>query len=287
MNYYHVDVFSEKPLSGNGLSVVFVENNMSERLLLKIAQEFKQFETAFVYEKTEGIYPVRIFTVQEELPFAGHPVLGTAAVIHKVFEKNNFSADIKMNLGKRTVFVKSKIKGPCFSVEMNQGTPEFINTISQNDINEIAGCFNLSKNDISTEYPIEVVSTGLPYLLLPVETNLEKAKIMQSGLEDLISDYKAKFVYLFNPATLECRTWDNTGIYEDIATGSAAGPLIAYLVKNGYFQKGENITLTQGKHLKRESRLTGRVTDTKEAEVIIEGMVAFFSEGKITMKNFS
>ena len=74
MIYYHVDVFSEKPLFGNGLTVVLMEVEYEDDVLLKIAQELKQFETVFVYPKKSDYYPIRVFTVQEELPFAGHPI---------------------------------------------------------------------------------------------------------------------------------------------------------------------------------------------------------------------
>ena len=88
MHYEHVDVFSSKPLKGNGLTAVFPEQPLADELLLSIAQEFKQYETIYIFPQDEqGTFPCRVFTMEEELPFAGHPLLGAAAVIHKRFFK--------------------------------------------------------------------------------------------------------------------------------------------------------------------------------------------------------
>jgi trans-2,3-dihydro-3-hydroxyanthranilate isomerase len=278
LEYYHVDVFTDTPLYGNGLTVVFINKEIEDSLLLKIAQEFKQFETVFVYPIIKDYYPIRIFTVQEELSFAGHPIIGTAAILHKKYHNTNETIKINIGLNNRIVKLQSTQKDGWYSAIMNQGIPKFITTINDNNTYELVSYFSLSLNDVDRKYPIEVVSTGLEYILVPVKTNIEHAKIVKAGLEEYISKYFAKFVYLFNPETLECRCWDNTGMYEDVATGSAAGPLIAYLVKNKYFEKNEMVTLAQGKWLGRPSRITGWVT---ESEIFIEGKVAFFGEGEI------
>lgn len=96
MKYFHADVFSSKVLSGNGVSVVFLEDNFEREKLLQVAQELKQFETVFVLPEKDGMFPIRVFTVQEEIPFAGHPVIGTAAVIHKLFYKNDEEKEISI-----------------------------------------------------------------------------------------------------------------------------------------------------------------------------------------------
>jgi trans-2,3-dihydro-3-hydroxyanthranilate isomerase len=82
MKYLHADVFSNKSLKGNGLTIIYTENNNTDDLQ-KIAFEFKQFETVFIYEKFNDFYPIRIFTVEEELDFAGHPILGASAAVLK------------------------------------------------------------------------------------------------------------------------------------------------------------------------------------------------------------
>ena len=283
MLYFHVDVFSDKVLSGNGLTVVLVDKEIEDPVLLRIAQEFRQFETVFVYQKKTDYYPVRVFTVQEELPFAGHPIIGTAAVLHDCYFNSAERQEIKIGLGEqRIIRLQSTVNNGKYSVVMNQGIPRFINKIDKTEYKKLSGYFNLSEKDISREYPVEVVSTGLEYILIPVITNLENAEITKSGLESYIQKHSAKFAYLFNPETLECRCWDNTGAYEDIATGSAAGPLISYLVKNGYYRKDEKVRITQGKYLNRESIISGWVS-SKEQDVYIEGNVTFFGKGEISI----
>ena len=255
MRFFHVDVFSSKPLSGNGLTVVFPDKELSTETLLTITQELKQFETIFVYPQSKDGYPVRIFTVEEELDFAGHPILGSGAVIHKYFYSNQSSVDIRFILAGRDIFVKSESLNGTFGVIMNQGAPQFLKNVSRDNYNDIASALNVTIFDFHNDYPIEVVSTGLPYLLVPLEKNLDKVKIVIQDFEGFLSRFGAKFVYVFNPELLECRTWDNAGIVEDIATGSAAGPLCAYLVKKGFKKPGELINISQGKFVKKPRKV--------------------------------
>jgi trans-2,3-dihydro-3-hydroxyanthranilate isomerase len=282
-DYYHVDVFSAEPLSGNGLTVVVLDQDLDTSVLLKIAQEFRQYETVFLYPAKNGCYPVRVFTVQEELPFAGHPLIGSAAIIHRRFYGSAAEKDIEIGLGNRVVRFRSIRDDEGYSVTMNQGIPRFVQTLGKDDAKELAGFFDLSENDISGTHPVEVVSTGLEYMLIPVVRNLDRAKIIKPGLDARLAGYSAKFAYLFDPASLECRCWDNTGAYEDVATGSAAGPLIAYLVKHGYRLKDETINIRQGKWLQRESVIAGRVASNGSNDVYIEGRVSFFAEGKMSV----
>ncbi len=278
MQYYHLDVFSQTPLGGNGLTVVLASSDMEGDLMLKMAQEFKQYETAFVFPYERGAYPVRIFTVQEELDFAGHPVLGMAALLHSLHHPELSKCSVPIRIGERTVEVFSEDKGGHYTVVMNQGAPEFVATLHPEQYSEICSAMNLQVGDLDTGYSMQVVSTGLPYLLLPVLCDLSKARVVSATLEELIAPYGAKFVYLFNTQTLECRTWDNSGLYEDSATGSAAGPLIAYLVHQGKKRVGEIITLEQGRFVGRPSHIRGQVD--AQGDVLISGEVVLFASGE-------
>lgn len=280
MNYYHVDVFSEKVLSGNGLTVVFIDSEVDNSLLLKIAQEFKQFETIFLYPKKDEVYPVKIFTVQEELPFAGHPLLGATAVLHRTQYPKNKEIGINLGLGNRIISLTSEANKDVYSVKMNQGRASLIKTINKKDSVKLSKYFNLTSDDLDMQCPVEVVSTGLPYILLPLRKNIEIARIVKEGLEDFIKQFQARFVYLFDTSTLVCRTWDNTGLYEDVATGSAAGPLIAYLVRNKLRNRDQKIDITQGLYLGRKSIISGWISND---EVYIKGKVAFFCNGIISI----
>jgi PhzF family phenazine biosynthesis protein len=217
--------------------------------------------------------------MDEELEFAGHPVLGAGAVLHKVAFQDHESFSISLDLSGRMVEVESEYTNGCYRVVMNQGKPEFIQTIVKEAYPQVAEALNISENDLDRSYPVEVISTGLPYLLVPVKEHLEEARIVREDFENFLSRFGAKFVYLFNPETLDCRTWDNLGKAEDAATGSAAGPLCAYLVKNRRKQKGEVIAIHQGKFVNRPSVIEGWVSSS--GEVFIRGDVSFFATGEI------
>ena len=281
MKYYHVDVFSKAPMSGNGITVVFPDEPLPDQDLLSITKEFNQFESIFLYPMENEMFQARIFTVQEELPFAGHPILGAGAVIHKLFYADSHATDISFSLGERNILIHSESAGQHFEVKMNQGTAAFVSTIGSAEHRRIAESLNLSLDDIDKDYPIETVSTGLPYLLVPVSKNIEKCSIRRSDFEQFLSGYGAKFVYVFDTSTLQCRTWDNDGAVEDVATGSAAGPLCAYLVKNGQATQGDIITLHQGSYVGRPSVIKGWVDSRNE--VIIMGDVVFFATGTISI----
>ncbi len=278
MKYYHVDVFSSEPMSGNGLTVVFPGREMDEKTLLKITGEFRQFETVFLYAEKNGSFPLRIFTVEEELEFAGHPLLGTAAIIHREFYPGIKTKKITVNIKGRELVLESELSGKNCSVTMNQGYPDFINTISAVDYHEIVQSLNLTPGDIDSRYPMEVVSTGLPYLLVPLRFGIDRCRITDKDFEQTLRALGAKFVYLYDTATLECRTWDNSGLVEDVATGSAAGPLCAYLVKHKIRKENEKIYLLQGKYVNRPCMLECMVSS---GEVSIKGSVSFFAHGEL------
>jgi len=283
MRYYHVDVFASEIFNGNGLTVVFPHRELSAQQMLSIAQELKQFETAFVFPEKGGVFPTRIFTVQEELEFAGHPALGIGAILHHRLRNAQKSAALSISLGKRKIELKSEFDGSTYHVIMGQGQPEFIKSVGSDSFAAICEHLNLQKTDLASDYPIEVVSTGLPYLLVPVKSHIENARITSKDFEAFLQSFGAKFVYVFDPSDLECRTWDNTGIYEDIATGSAAGPLIAYLVKNNFRKQGQIITIKQGKFLQRPSSIKGLLSHEAQPQIYIEGEVIFFAEGEISL----
>ncbi len=278
MKYFHVDVFSSTPLNGNGLTVVFLDKDMDFQTLKSVTNEFRQFETVFVYLQNSEIYPIRIFTLQEELDFAGHPVLGTGALIHKIFYPNHRLKDISIKIKERVIVLNSEKIENYFSVTMNQGSPVYVGTVPVNYNEEICEALNLGLNDIDDSFPLEVISTGLPYLIIPLRSGIEKCKIKRSNFERLLNKFNAKFVYLFDKVSLECRTWDNLGLVEDVATGSAAGPLCAYLIKRGIKREDEKIFISQGKFVNRPSKIECW-TDCKE--IFIKGAVSLFGQGEI------
>lgn len=278
MIYYHVDVFSSKFLSGNGLTVIFHDEEIDTNFMQKIAQEFKQFETIFLRQTGDKGFRARIFTVEEELDFAGHPVLGAVGVIHEQFFSEEPSVTIEFKLNSKTLKTESIKKEQYFQATMNQGIPKFLGTVNGEQKEILLQALNITSDQVHPELPLEVVSTGLPYLIVPLVSGLEQVKINVVNLEEQLSKIQAKFVYVFDINRMEGRTWDNLGTVEDVATGSAAGPTGAYLYKYNICKTAETITLNQGRFVGRPSEIkvfadqvTGEIKVTGDVKIVAKG----------------
>ena len=282
MEYYHVDVFSKKIFGGNGLTVVLAEKELVEDLMQEITKEFRQFETIFLVRTDISDFKGRVFTMEEELPFAGHPIIGATAVIHSKYFKGSEEVKIRISLIHKIVEVTSIQNEWGYTVTMNQGSPEYVNKISKMEYRGILAALNLGIDNLSDNLPLEVVSTGLPYLLVPLKSGIENAEIVVINFEELLAGYGAKFVYVFDEEKLLCRTWDNLGITEDVATGSAAGPLAAYLVKYGRIQKNTKFEIHQGEFVGRPSIITAELREKNQtSNVYISGDVILFASGSL------
>lgn len=255
MQYWQMDVFAERPLSGNGLSAFADARGLSTAAMQALTIELRQFESIFLLPGASAQeYRARIFTMDEELPFAGHPIIGAAALLHHLHSPAE-QAQWTLHLSNKSVQINSRRAGQGFYAEMDQGQAEFGQVLSQPEASEFAAAFGLSSNELDSRYPVSVVSTGLPYVLLPV-TASGMAKAKQCRLLDVeLLNCGAAFVYLLDVDGLEGRTWDPAGQVEDIATGSAAGPVAAYLVQQGVRAPGEAFSLNQGRFLQRPSRV--------------------------------
>ena len=278
MFYYHVDVFSDKALAGNGLTVIFYDEKMETKYMQDIAKEFKQFETIFLRQVGDRRFRARIFTVEEELDFAGHPILGAAAVIHEKLYAKEKNAIMTFELNNKVLAAESIQKDGHFQITMNQGVPEFLGTVDGAVKDTFLQALNLTANDLHDTLPMEVVSTGLPYLIVPISSGLEQAKISIKNLEEHLNKVNAKFVYVLYVPGMEGRTWDNLGEIEDVATGSAAGPTGAYLCKWGICKEAENIIINQGSFVGRPSKIkvfteqtTGEMKVVGDVKVIVKG----------------
>jgi len=255
MNYWQLDVFAERPLAGNGLAVFPDASGLSPAAMQALTQELRQFESLFLLPGAElGEYAARVFTVEEELPFAGHPVLGAAALLHHLHSQEQ-TAQWTLHLAAKTVQLNTRRQGRGFYAEMDQGQAEFGAVLDAGRALKFAAAFSLNASELDTRYPASMLSTGLPYLLLPVtSTGLARAKQCRA-LDAELAEIGAAFVFLLDVDAHEGRTWDPLGIVEDIATGSAAGPVAAYLVEHGLHRRGEPFHLNQGRFLNRPSRL--------------------------------
>lgn len=248
-------------------------------MMQQIACEFKQFETIFLKRQQGDKYAARIFTVEEELDFAGHPILGAAGLLHQEFFADDAEKTITFALKEKEVSTRSVRKNGYYEVEMNQGVPVWGEPVAENWQMEYCKALNLQQEDLCAEYPMEVVSTGLPYLLVPIRSGLKHVRILRTDLEEMLGKCGAKFVYVFDMLKMEGRTWDNLGAVEDVATGSAAGPMGAYLYKHECFVKGETIELHQGSYVGRPSILKVSCKENT-GEMLVAGDVVMVTKGE-------
>lgn len=284
MKYYHVDVFSDKKFSGNGLTIFEIEKELNKKIMQTITQEMKQFESIFYYKLNTNIYRAFIFTVEEELDFAGHPIIGLSAMLHDLYSSEKEKDSWTIELNEKSVIVETKKKEGYYSAKMNQGIPEFKEILSNEQEVEFLNYLNLELEDKFEKLPLQVISTGLPYLIIPIKTNaLEKSKIIISDLEKQLNKIGAKFIFILDVEKKQGRTWDNLGLVEDVATGSSAGPVGAYLVENKIEKMDNEFIIEQGHFLGRPSQIKIVVTskNNKMDDVFVEGNVCKIAKGEI------
>ena len=171
--------------------------------------------------------------MEEELDFAGHPILGAACVLHEQIKNEEQIGKWVLELRAKTVSITTLKKEKSYLATMEQGEPYFELPLEPQKNSKLLRAFNLSEKEMHETLPLQVVSTGLPYLIVPVQSSLENVKVVTSELGQMLAEIGAKFAYILQVSQLEGRTWDNEGRVEDIATGSAAGPVGAYLIRHG------------------------------------------------------
>jgi trans-2,3-dihydro-3-hydroxyanthranilate isomerase len=277
--YSHVDVFSRVPFGGNSLPVFPDAADLSAEQMLRITQELRHFEAVFLQSTDKpAVVGARIFDLFSELPFAGHPIIGAAAVLHHR-SRDAGAQSWCFELASKTVQVRTELAAGHCTGWLDQGRPEFLGIVD--DRAPIAGALNLSQANLDPDLPMEVVSTGLRYLIVPVRPGaLEKARISRD-ITELLHGFGAQFAVVFDDSTAEVRHWNNDGIIEDVATGSAAGTIGAYRLRHGLVRAGETFTLNQGRFTGRPSVLLVRPhgsSDNVEA-VSVGGDVAFVGHG--------
>jgi trans-2,3-dihydro-3-hydroxyanthranilate isomerase len=279
VEYSHVDVFSELPYGGNSLPVFADSRGLSTEHMLQITRELRHFEAIFLQPTVDPCtVRARVFDLFEELPFAGHPIIGAAAVLHH-FSGRGASADWQIELASRSVAITtSRTAGGYFGL-LDQGAPEFLGAVAR--ARWVAQAFNLEISDLHPELPPEVVSTGLRYLIVPVVSGaLDRARIARD-ITELLRSVGAQFAVLLDESALEVRHWNNDGIVEDIATGSAAGTVGAYRLRHGLARGGELFVLNQGRFTGRPSTLRVQPEGGKErvGHVKVGGDVALVGRG--------
>jgi trans-2,3-dihydro-3-hydroxyanthranilate isomerase len=239
LTFYILDVFAEEKYAGNQLAVVRDAKQLSDSQMQRIAKEMNYSETTFILSEQErdNGYDVRIFTLEQELPFAGHPTLGTAFVIQQEIVGEPVEVvNLNLKVGQIPVTFNYE-EGRTDILWMKQIEPIFGATIGPQ---LIAGVLGIDESDIDEKFPIQEVSTGIFFIIVPLRTldAVKRAKVARDKYFGMIEDLQAKAIFIFCPETykkendINARMFcDYYGIAEDPATGSANGCLAGYLVK--------------------------------------------------------
>jgi predicted PhzF superfamily epimerase YddE/YHI9 len=187
-SYFHVDVFAAGPLSGNGLSVFLGTDSWSAGAMQRLTQEMKQFESIFLSNIGPTGAAARVFTVEEELPFAGHPVLGAAVVLHRALTPDAPSCEWTLQLAHGPIAVRTERRDGHWRAEMNQGQAVHEATVGMAELQPILERLSLTAEDLAPGLPARVVSTGLPYLIVPVRPEaLARTSIQGHDLEERLA----------------------------------------------------------------------------------------------------
>jgi trans-2,3-dihydro-3-hydroxyanthranilate isomerase len=282
-NYFHVDVFATRALTGNGLAVFLDTEKWPASVMQQVTQEMKQFESIFLSEISAAGATARVFTVEEELPFAGHPVLGAAAVLHRALHPESRSRTWNLKLPSGQIGVTTTTRGQACLAEMDQGEVVAGATLTEPQLQPFLRRLGLEAKDLVPGLPAQVLSTGLPYLVLPVRAeSLSRSAINGFDFEALLTSVGAKFVLVFDTAGREVRTWDNLGRVEDVATGSAAGPAAAYLFAHNLADPDEPLELAQGRFAGRPSKI--KVTRNSLNRLLVSGEVWPIAQGSLEIE---
>ncbi|SDZ33915.1 phenazine biosynthesis protein PhzF family [Amycolatopsis xylanica] len=256
--FHHVDVFSASAYAGNSLAVFVDPPPLTTSQLRRITGELRHFETIFVSTGADTVH-ARVFDLLDELDFAGHPVLGAAAVLHGLGgTPPGVERRWTFTLAAGTVSVSTRgHAGGHVSALLDQGRPELVSEPAPADLPAIAEALGLTSADLDPALPPEVLSTGLRYLVVPVRDGaaLAAARISHPAFDRFLAGLGAQFAYVLDAAAVEGRHWNNDGVLEDVATGSAAGCVAAYLLRHGRASHGVELSLAQGRFVGRPSRI--------------------------------
>ncbi|WP_447602703.1 PhzF family phenazine biosynthesis protein [Nitrospira sp. Nam80] len=302
VQFYQADVFTDVPFGGNPVAVIPDAAGLTDLELQQIAREMNLSETVFVFPPSDpaAVVKIRIFTPTQEIPFAGHPVIGTFFVLGTLKRLGLREPVTRVlqecNLGLFPVDIYAK-DGNVTRVVMSQPEPQFLDIVeSREDLFSLARALGMTRQQITeTRWPVQVVSTGLPVMIVPVRTLTAVRSIVPdiSAIAELCRQYGANGIMAFSTMTVEQQATVHTrmfapliGIVEDPATGSASGALGAYLLQHGVVEVAPmtEIIAEQGYEIERPSRILIQVEsedDTIQA-VKVGGEAVMVLEGTLT-----
>lgn len=300
-----MDVFTSRRLEGNPLAVFTDGRGLSDSEMQDLARETNLQETTFVFprdaatEREQGV-KVRIFVPNEEIPFGGHPTLGTAMVLRNLrlasqksgSTKSTDVAEITLDLkvGKVPVDFRTDQSGNIFG-EMHQVDPIFGPV---HDRDTIAALLDLSPRDISSDAPIQTLSTGLFFIIVPIKnlSTLQRLTVAPQKAYDYLSRQKLPglpdFYYVTRDTGDAAVGLRSRGIFstsEDPATGSAAGCTAAWIVRYGIAKPGAVVHILQGVEIKRPSHIFVRASKDADSvkNVRVGGHAVQIMEGTVSL----
>ena len=287
--FYTLDVFTSNRFEGNPLAVFTDGDGLSDDQMLAIAREMNLSETVFVQKPTEeeALARLRIFTTKEELKLAGHPVIGTWFLLAElgVVPAQEGGVHILQETGAGVLPVEIRFKdGRPQRVTMTQ--KEAIFKPANINKKKLASALGISPKDFDPKLEPEFVSTGIFNLMVPLRNRAVLAKIAMNMIElGKLQGKNATMAYCFalggngKAFSRGMLPWE---LYEDAATGSAAGSLAAYLVRNGKLAPGHTLTILQGAEMSRPSHLEVEVTQSgKKLVPRVSGAAVKVFEGTI------
>ena len=298
--FVQLDVFTKMPLTGNPLAIFADARGLTDQEMQALAREMNLSETTFILPREPQVEAkkgkrVRIFTVEEELPFAGHPTLGTALYLHNTAASRADEIVLDLNVGKIGVRFSAdsnnrsdRVAGDVFG-EMRQRDPEFGITLSRDDVADV---LRGGAEQIASEWPSQIVSTGLPFAIVPIR-DAEALKNLKPDLAKasaLLDGTGARFCYFISP---ERESWREVCARmffyggEDPATGSAAGCAVSWMVRHGLAKSDEEVLIQQGVEARRPSEIFVRAArdGEKVTNVRVGGYAVEVLRGTVNLKD--
>jgi trans-2,3-dihydro-3-hydroxyanthranilate isomerase len=297
--FVQLDVFTQTALAGNPLAIFTDALGLNDDEMQALAREMNLSETTFILprdtatEAREG-KKVRIFTVEQELPFAGHPTLGTALHLHSL-DQTSPQIALDLKAGKIPVRFtansenagRNRVDGQVFG-EMRQRDPEFGSTLSREAVARVIG---IDVDEIPSEWPIQLVSTGLTFTIVPFrnQQTLSDLKFTYAQSAEFLKNTGANFFYFLCPERREGRLEARARMFfyggEDPATGSAAGCAASWMVQHEIANSDEQVLIRQGIECRRPSEMYVRATRDGErvTNVLVGGYAVEILRGTVVL----
>ena len=298
--FVQLDVFTRTPLTGNPLAIFTDARGLTDQEMQALAREMNLSETTFILPREPQVEAkngkrVRIFTVEEELPFAGHPTLGTALYLWNTAASRGDETVLDLNVGKIGVRFSTdsnsrsnRVAGDVFG-EMRQRDPEFGPTLPRDKVASVLGS---DGSEIAAEWPSQIVSTGLPFAIVPIRDADALANLKPDlvRVDALLEGTGARFCYFICP---ERESWREVRARmffyggEDPATGSAAGCAVSWMVRHGLAKSDVQILIRQGVEAGRPSEIFVRAIreGEKVTNVRVGGYAVEVLRGTVSSEN--